>query len=193
MLYEFDSWKDLTAKEQAYIAENYKSSDSLSEAIGNMVQDSKINSRRLTTVVDIKQMLDKPPHDLTDSVNSIAEHEEKYMGCALTCSKIDAIDANFSNSLCKDVARGTIKGKLNLIVQINTVRPYKTKRGKNPGQLMAFISAEDGSGALDSITVFPESYQKYRDLLIEGNTVFIQGETSKKENTSVIINKVSQV
>ena len=78
-------------------------------------------------------------------------------------------------------------------MQINTVRPYKTKRGKNPGQLMAFISAEDGSGALDSITVFPESYQKYRDLLIEGNTVFIQGETSKKENTSVIINKVSQV
>ena len=193
MLYEFDSWKDLTAKEQAYIAENYKSSDSLSEAIGNMIQDSKINSRRLTTVVDIKQMLDKPPHDLTDSVNSIAEHEEKYMGCALTCSKIDAIDANFSNSLCKDVARGTIKGKLNLIVQINTVRPYKTKRGKNPGQLMAFISAEDGSGVLDSITVFPECYEKYRDLLVEGNTVFIQGETSKKENTSVIINKVSQV
>jgi len=144
-------------------------------------------------VVDIKQMLDKPPHDLNDSVNSIAEYEEKYMGCSLTCSRMDAVNANFSNSLCKDVARGTIKGKLNLIVQINTVRPYKTKRGKNPGQLMAFISAEDGSGALDSITVFPESYQKYRDLLIEGNTVFIQGETSKKENTSVIINKVSQV
>ena len=70
---------------------------------------------------------------------------------------------------------------------------HKTKRGKNPGQLMAFISAEDGSGELDSITVFPECYSKHKDLLVEGNTVLMAGEISKRENTSLIVNKVSQI
>ena len=97
------------------------------------------------------------------------------------------------NSLCKEIAKGTITGKVKLAVQVNTVRPYKTKRGKNPGQLMAFLSIEDGTGSLDSVTIFPEAYDKYKDLLVEENTVLIDGEISKKEKTSVIVNKVSQI
>ena len=95
--------------------------------------------------------------------------------------------------MCKDISKGTIKGKVNLAVQINSLREYKTKNGKNPGQLMAFLCAEDGSGSVDSITVFPECYEKHRDLLIEGNTVLMIGETSKKDKTSLIVNQVSQI
>ena len=100
---------------------------------------------------------------------------------------------NFSSSLCKDIAKGTITGKVKLAVQVNSIRPYKTKRGKNPGQLMAFLCIEDGTGSLDSVTVFPEAYEKYKDLLVEENTILIDGEISKKEKTSVIVNKVSQI
>ena len=85
------------------------------------------------------------------------------------------------------------RGKVNLAVQINSLREYKTKKGKNPGQLMAFLAVEDSSGELDSVTVFPESYKAYRDVLIEGNTVLIQAEISKKDDTSIIINKASQI
>jgi DNA polymerase III alpha subunit len=46
---------------------------------------------------------------------------------------------------------------------------------------------------LDSVTVFPEAYEKYKDLLVEENTILIDGEISKKEKTSVIVNKVSQI
>tara|TARA_R110002012_G_scaffold293234_1_gene488831 strand:+ start:78 stop:1028 length:951 start_codon:yes stop_codon:yes gene_type:complete len=196
MLYEFDSWKGLTAKEQEYIYSNrdmYTKDSCLSDAIGNMINNSKINSRRLTTVVDIKQMLDDPPHDLRDNIPLMAQNEEKYMSCALTCNKIDSFSMNFASSLCKDIAKGTITGKVKIAAQVNTIRPYKTKKGKNPGQLMAFLSIEDGTASLDSVTIFPESYEKYKDLLIEGNTVLIDGEISKKENTSVIVNKVSQI
>ena len=58
---------------------------------------------------------------------------------------------------------------------------------------MAFLSIEDGTASLDSVTIFPESYKKYKELLVEGNTVLIDGEISKKENTSLIVNKVSQI
>ena len=58
---------------------------------------------------------------------------------------------------------------------------------------MAFLCVEDGSGSLDSVTVFPEAYEENRDLLIEGNTVLIIGEISKKDKKSIIVNKVSQI
>ena len=196
MLYEFDSWRDLTAREQEYIYNNrnsYPKNICLAEAVNDMINNMKINTRRLSTVVDIKQMLENPPHELKDSIPSIAKNEEKYLSCSLTCSKTDGFDMNFSSSLCKDIAKGTITGKVKLAVQVNSIRPYKTKRGKNPGQLMAFLCIEDGTGSLDSVTVFPEAYEKYKDLLVEENTILIDGEISKKEKTSVIVNKVSQI
>jgi len=195
MLYEFDSWKDLTAREQEHIAnmDNYDKDTTLSDCIEEMINNMKINSRRLTTVVDIKQILDNPPHELKDNIPLIAQNEEKYMSCALTCNKTDGFDMNFSSSLCKDIAKGSITGKVRLAAQINTIRLYKTKRGKNPGQLMAFLSIEDSSGSLDSITIFPDCYDKHKELLVEDNTVLLVGEVSKKENTSIIVNKVSQI
>ena len=43
------------------------------------------------------------------------------------------------------------------------------------------------------ITVFPECYDEHKDLLVEGNTVLMIGETSKKDKTSLIVNQVSQI
>ena len=106
---------------------------------------------------------------------------------------VDGFDINFSTSLCKDVSRKTIRGKTHLAVQLNSVRQYKTKKGKNPGQTMAFIVAEDSSGVLDGITIFPEQYEQFKDLLIEDNTVVLSGEVSKKDGTSIIVNKVTQI
>ena len=199
MLYEFDSWKQLSAREQQAIADNHNSQDpalyaeGLADAISHMLKTIKVNSRRTPTVLDIKNSLENPFYDLDDTAATMATDEEKYMSCSLTCDKIDGIQLNVTTNMCKDIANGTITGKANLAAQIVSVRTYKTKRGKNPGQLMAFLCAEDGSGSVDSITVFPECYEKHRDLLIEGNTVLMIGETSKKDKTSLIVNQVSQI
>ena len=195
MLYEFDSWKQLSAREQEFISNNYKGKANLAECIGFALDspDIKINSRRQPTVSDIKKSLEKPFYDLDDTAHSISTDEEKYMSCSLTCNKIDGIDINISTSMCKDVFNGTITGKVNLAIQINSIRTYKTKKGKNPGQLMAFLCVEDGTGSLDSVTIFPECYEKHRDLLTEGNTVLLFGEISKKDKRSMIVNKISQI
>jgi DNA polymerase III alpha subunit len=193
MLYEFDSWKNLSAREQKYIEENYDSKLSLSANIQSLIDNFKITSRRATTVNDIKESLENPFYDLTDSVETIAEQELKFLGCPLTCAKTDSVSGNLSNFMCKDISKGTIKGKVNLAVQINSLREYKTKNGKNPGQLMAFLAVEDSSGELDSVTVFPDAYREHRDVLIEGNTVLINGEVSKKDKSSIIVNKASQI
>ena len=193
MLYEFDSWKKLTATETKYICENYKNYKTLAECIEGYINSNKVNKRRLPTVVDVMNALENPMYSLDDDVQTIAIDEQKYMGCALTCSLVDGFHANFSISLCKDISRQTIRGKTHLAVQLNSVRQYKTKKGKNPGQTMAFIVAEDSSGVLDGITIFPEQYEQFKDLLIENNTVVLSGEVSKKDNTSIIVNKVTQI
>lgn len=193
MLYEFDSWNQLSAREKSYIAENYNSEESLYDAIENMMIYFKLASNRLNLIKDVNNALKNPFYDLADTATTIAIDEQKYMGCSLTCSKTDDIDQQFSTIMCKDICNGLITGRANIIVSINSVKTYKTKRGKNPGQLMAFLCGEDHSGMIDSITVFPDKYAEYKDLLTDGNTVFINGEVSKKERTSFIVNKVTQV
>ena len=69
----------------------------------------------------------------------------------------------------------------------------KTRNGKTPGQEMAFLSVEDSSGGLDSVTVFPEAYQEHKNILLEENTVMLMCEPSKKEKGSVIVNKAIQI
>jgi len=199
MLYDFDSWKQLSAREQKAIADNHNSGDpsvyaeNLADCIDHMVNTIKVNSRRISTVLDIKSSLENPFYDLTDKAGTIATDEEKYMSCSLTCNKIDGIDLNMATYMCKEIGNGTITGKANLAAEIVSVRTYKTKRGKNPGQTMAFLCVEDGSGSLDSVTVFPECYEKHRDLLVESNTVLMIGEISKKDKTSLIVNQLSQI
>jgi DNA polymerase III alpha subunit len=191
MLYEYDSWNNLSAREKDAIAENYKSSLTLSQCVELLPDWVKINSRRATAIEDIKQSLISPFYSLDDDPVSIADYEIKLMGCALTCSKADSV--NISTNMCKDVSLGTIRGKVNLSVMINSIRTYKTKKGKNPGQEMAFLCVEDASGELDSVTIFPDAFAKYKDLLIERNTVFLDGEVSKRDKNSIVVNKIIQV
>jgi DNA polymerase-3 subunit alpha len=193
MLYEYDSWKLLSNREQDHIANNYAGKKSLHDCIIDLLSTLKIVQSRQQIVLDISNSLKNPMYNLEDSIVTIAEEESKYFGCSLTCNKTDASDQFLAANMCKDISNGLITGKANIVVSINSVRQYKTKKGKNPGQIMAFLCAEDSSGMLDSITIFPETYSEYKDLLTEGNTVYINGEISKKENTSLIVNKVTQV
>ena len=57
---------------------------------------------------------------------------------------------------------------------------------------MAFLSVEDSTATLDSAIVFPDAYEEFKTILYEGNTVIAFAQVSKKKDTSLIINKVSQ-
>ena len=194
MLYEFDSWKQLSAREQQGIIDNYKSEDpsvysaSLAEAIENMFKTVKINSRRKPTVDDIKDSLENPFYDVEDKSGIIAIDEEKYMSCSLTCNKVDGLDLNMVTNVCQDVVNKVITKKANLAVEIERIKVIKTKKGDE----MAFLTVEDGSGSLEDVTVFPEQYGSHKDLLLENNTVLLMGEIDKKRG-SFIVNKVSQI
>ena len=198
MLYEFDSWKKLTERERKTIVSNYNSGDpsvfaeDLSGAINHLIQGRglKINARRMETVKDIKDSLDNPFYDINDNALTVAIDEEKFLAAPLTCSKVDGLDIINSTNMCQDVQKGTITGKAILAAEIVRIKIVKTKNGKNPGQEMAFLSLEDGSGDLEDVVIFPDGYKENKDVIIEGNTVLLHGEAKKG---SFIVNKATQI
>lgn len=202
MLYEYDSWRQLTKTEQAWIAMNHNSElrkETLSDSIEQILQglspekQRKITKRRYSTVEDIKNSIDNPFYSLDDSVASIAGLEEKFLSYSLTCSKVDGINLQNSINMCKDIANSSIIGKAVLAVEIEKVKIVKTKKGKNPGQSMAFLTVEDGSGSIDSVIVFPECFEEFKNTLTESNTVMLHGEVPTKDKSSFIVNKVIQI
>ncbi len=68
----------------------------------------------------------------------------------------------------------------------------KTKKGKNAGELMAFLTLEDESCAIDSVVIFPEAKKKYDYLLYEGANLMFCGEVTKQDN-SFIIQKIHEI
>jgi DNA polymerase-3 subunit alpha len=200
MLYEYDSWRLLTARERGAIVHNYSDpschASNLSEAIGHLIEGRSpitVNKKRMLTLVDIKGALDNPFYDIEDNPRSLAMAEEKYMSCALTCSKLDAIDLSVATYSCRDLENRAVSGKVNLAVEINFIKVVKTKRGDNPGQEMAFLTVEDSTGSLDDITVFPDVYGSSKHILIQNNTVLLCGEISKKDKKSLIVNNVKHI
>jgi DNA polymerase-3 subunit alpha len=193
MLYEFDSWKDLTPREQLAIMEAHNEKKgglkNLSEGIEAMTQKIKVKSKRLDTVMDIKKSIDNPFYNLEDESSVIATSEEKYMSCSLTCSKVDGLGANIYINLCKDIINETIIGKATLAVEIERIKVIKTKNGNE----MAFLTVEDSSGSLDSVVVFPDPWNKNKNLLIEKNTVLMMGEVKQRDRGSFILNDVKQI
>lgn len=200
MLYELDLWSRLTKKEQEWIVSKHHESHypNLLSALRDCAKPKKEgggchNVKRIKIVNDIAQMLISPPHALHDTADFIAWCEEKYLGSALTCSKVDGCErAVEANTNCREVLQGR-NGYTVLAVEVNRVHEVKTKRGKTPGKKMAFVGVSDSSCAMDDTVAFPDTWKEYGSLLHEGNTVLIQGERATKKGSSFIIKKVWQI
>jgi DNA polymerase-3 subunit alpha len=61
---------------------------------------------------------------------------------------------------------------------VSSLRTFKTKTGKNPGQTMAFVDLEN-NGAVLSITVFPDQYAAFKDEMKEGFILCVDGSVNR--------------
>jgi len=124
----------------------------------------------------------------------VAETEQKLMGCALTCSKVD-MSSNDVNITCAEIAKGEITSMKDacLAVRINEVKEYTLKRGQNIGRVMGFLSGEDSTGELDSITLFCDEFEKFKKLLFVGNTLLLYGEVQEKKDKSFVVKNAKQI
>tara|TARA_R110002020_G_scaffold107583_11_gene249689 strand:+ start:949 stop:2595 length:1647 start_codon:yes stop_codon:yes gene_type:complete len=196
MLYEFDTWKKLTKKEQEWISSRIDKWNSLRDAMYDLQPLSKegggtFNLSRKEIVGDLLKQLDNPPYPLEDTPDWISKTEEDYLGVSITYSKVDSCDTSRANCTCKEIFEGR-EGKVIIAVSISRCEEYTITRGKSKGMKMGFLTVEDSTCELDSVVIFSEEWLKYKDLLVEGNTVLISGEkTGNREG--IVIKGVSQI
>jgi DNA polymerase-3 subunit alpha len=194
MLYEYNTFKDLTDKEILFIKENVEKDKGLLYHINLLINKYKLTSSRMAKVLGMKSALENPMYDINDSAAMILQKERFYMGLPLSYLGNVSPGSYSSDTTCLDVVSGNAKGTINLIVNITNVREHKVKSGKTAGQMMAFISGEDSTGCLKSIVAFPKEYAEYRALLVENNNIMIQGSVeSRNDEYSLNVRKIVQV
>ena len=96
---------------------------------------------------------------------------------------LDVMDKNVtarSDEFTVDEEVGMAKIPDGRDVVIGGMITEKTVKYTKNNQAMAFVTVEDLVGSVEVI-VFPRDYERYRDLLVEDNKVFIQGRASVEE------------
>lgn len=146
---------------------------------------------RCETLRGMAYLLDHPSSPRHDRPDQIAWDEEQNLGVPVTCSRVDAFDQSDVNTTCKEFVGGKT-GYMVFGVSVEQVREGKTKKGRNPGQKMAFVTMSDSTCSLSDVICFPDVWREFSGLLVEGNCVIVQGDKDTKQG-SLLIKRVSQM
>ena len=188
MLFEYDIISGLTKKELEQLVslipeEKY----TLKQCLGRLYEyGTKINKNRKDNILNLIKLTDNPPYSLIDKIEWLSDSESQLLGASITCSKLDTYDISMTNMDCKEYKNTIIDKNIILAGEIVNVNVVKTKKGKNPGQEMAFITIEDNSGILDSVVLFPEKWDEYKTHLFERNILIFVGNKTKNKDAFVV-------
>lgn len=186
MLFELNILNQLTVKELDKLKDCYKKDLTLQNNLTILIDESKLTSKRKEAILQLCHSLIHPPYSLEDSVEWIVDTENMLLGCAISCSKVDMYDISMVTYTCKDFKKGLNAKTVMLAGEIENIRVVKTKKGKDIGSEMAFISLNDGTATVDSIIFFPEIYRTYRNQLFTGNVIIVKGGKSKTKEGLVV-------
>lgn len=193
---ELDTVNSLTGKEQEWLKEHYLCGMELIPLLEQMRLPRKegggvANHKRSTIVGGLIDYLRNPPTSEFDSPGWIAAMETTYLGVPLTASRVDGvIDPELVNCTCQEFLAGRT-GMLYLAVELRSIRTHQIQSGNSAGRKMAFLTVGDSSCVLDNVVLFADAYDKYRDILIEENTVLLRGQRDRRG--SFVVDEVSQL
>jgi DNA polymerase III alpha subunit len=202
MLEEYKTWESLRDGEKTWVRERSidtgagKPYTTLVDAIRDGAKVKKeggacARKDRVPILQNIVATLQNPATSFEDSPNWLVGIEEQLLGIALTCSRVDGCDTSAVNCTCLDFLQGK-QGFLILGVEVELVKVVKMKRGDKIGKEMAFLNIADNTASLNDVVVFNETWEEYKSLLTEGNTVLVEGERDKRKG-SLIVKKIHQI
>jgi DNA polymerase III alpha subunit len=198
-LYEYLIFRELTKKEIEWATNNYpdKEWETLHQCLVELAPTKKqgggcSNVNRSQVVQNEADMVLDPPYSLDDHPSWIVEMEKKFLGCPISLSKIEAFDTSMANTTCKDILNGKYGEDICIIANVTRVSNHKIKKkGKNEGRQMSFLTIEDSTCSLDSVIVFPDTREKYKYILYEGNNLMLCGKAER--DNSFIIEKIHEI
>jgi len=185
----------------------YTSSDEKEVWLNNLKSRTKKDIMELMLQNGYKDIVVKPPcssdarrkivgskaalleDSLTDTNMANAVAEKYFLGIALSCSEVDDADGSLATHTCLEIAKAPNNEAITACVIIDKVRHTKTKRGRNPGQSMAFLTISDSTYSIDAV-VFPDVFGKLKAFCKEDLIGLIYGE---KKNGSFIVRDIQKL
>lgn len=188
ILFDYDIILKLTDKELQQIITLTNCKLSLRQSLQKLISEGKVSTTRKAKISDLLLTIDAPGSILKDTPALKSNWEVEFLGIALSSSPLESC-RSIGDTTCEEFVNGKI-GESKIAGEILDCREYIIKEGKNAGKEMAFIKLKDLTGIVDCV-VFSEVYNKYRNILIKGNTLLVVGNRSPQE--SLVINKVTQI
>lgn len=175
----------LSPKEYKFFYANYNGGD-LEDFLQIMLDKSiPHNQTRTSILINYRDLLKMPIYVDTNTQRALAE--KYYLGISLSCSAVDDVETEGYDN-CLDAAKSLSTVKTCGIIE--KVKITKTKKGKNPGQIMCFLTISDSTYIIDSIVVFPNEYQDYKQFL---NVDQIIGLYGNKKGQSIIVTEIVNI
>lgn len=156
--------KKLTDKELKPFLDNVQLFGPI-KALQYVINDKGCVSKRIPIIEQKIKFLELA--NVLDTNRQKSIWEKLYLGLNLTCSTADdfeKIDENIKS--CKQAYFLQNKEKATVHCVIDNVYIKKTgEKSKNPGQEYCILDISDNSGALQSVFIWPDLYERYKDEL----------------------------
>lgn len=190
ILFYLDIISNLSNREKDIIITTMDLNKSLEELLLEVSHHT--NKKRTEVILSLINALKHPAYNLDDNYEWIASVEKQLLGVSITCSVVDGRNTDAANCDCQRLNKDKMLPKAILVAaEVVDINIVKTKKGKTPGQEMAFIKISDGTGAAD-VVVFPKEFDVMKSMLYEGNTIMLSLEQSKNKD-SVFAKKCWQI
>jgi DNA polymerase-3 subunit alpha len=159
------------------------SDDSKTDIIKNKYGIRVPDARRRPKLQELLREYDAA--DLFDGKIQNIGWEKQYLGISLSGNEAEMFNAR---NKCAELMRsGEPNDGFEIAVCVDSAREHICGNGKT----MAFVSARDDTYAMNNIVVFPQQFEKFHDLLIEGNILKISGKISDRR--SLVANKIKRL
>lgn len=173
MLLEYSVWHKLTEREQNLIKQRKVGVvDGL-----NLIRE-EVNKKRLQVIDSLSLTLASPPMSTQDTLEWTTQVETELFGLPISCTRLDNTKITAYNK-CGETVDGPEGTTYSLLMELVECRHFKTKSGKNAGQMMCAVTGKDDTATLDNLKLFPQNYPKYKNLLYDGNIVLIKVKSWK--------------
>lgn len=104
------------------------------------------------------------------------QQEQELLGVGISPHPLLQI-VKQSSRKTTDLAQLQENREATVLIELQTIRVIRTK---TKGQQMAFLSVSDTKQKLD-VTLFPETYQTYKELLKEGKLYYLNGKIQQRD------------
>ena len=198
-LYQYNIYRTLTKAEVKWVTENYpkKRWKTLEDCLKDLAPLKKEGGGthrvdRSQLILNELSLLQNPPYDLNDDPGWVIDQETKLLGCPISMSKVESSDTSAANTTCKEIVNGKTGSGLCICVHVKRVSDYRITKGDSKGRQMAFLTVEDDTCSLDSVITFPDTRDKHKYILYEGNNLVLCGSVARNDN-SFIVDKIYEI